>query len=757
VGQDRIKELQLRYIRLEQKLLLERVRQDGHQSSLRDMIPRDTLIRHFLTLVATAFGHQELFDFRPLDYSEISKTPLDPLKDIEVAKHFHDSDFYVPVSLRQGANQQGALITTDNLLEELISSARSGSANIVSSIVAGMGEGKTTFVSQFLYKNYAKLRQQRFVPVRVNLDTASAHQILTEDAFFKILSNAIIDAIRNNEIQSTTGQTLSLTVSDNTLTDGARRSFAELVQKAQKLYDINFLINIDNIDYMFHLFDRGSFSEFRHDEYNHALLQLTNIVRWFLNDGDSVGRLGISVVFCIRYDTEAFFRAKSKEVPDYISKFKTFNISVPNNSQNPSTGATPAPYVNLYEHMRNIVKKRFQLLHQMIGALATNNTGELNFDPAALRKRVLSAEATIEVQSVESNRVIYDLWRLGRRGLRDVCDAISDYSLVFSKSNVDDALEIDATVADRFWKHYSPTVLSYCLSGKLLYSQFVGEVPNLFLINNITPLADGGVPQEMRQPTFCSFWLKFLILRFISVSRDRRLLADDVVKMFSGGNGQAYSPALVRLVLGSLAQLPLSDCIDVKIGLDGGGGGSDGYVRNLLLTSRGQYLVDSPSPFAFTFTYLQLMIDDHRLRLPSGIVEVFRYNSDIDYRYLVFEQRDYSLGNARMLVHKINQVIYFSLLLEEYLIVEKRLFPKVFERLQRMAVPIPESSDIVNNVLRDLKAITRRTTDPLKAFQDIERPETLARLRSEVVNYLNPIVENHRKYLEEAYGANGGV
>ena len=125
-------------------------------------------------------------------------------------------------------------------------------------------------------------------------------------------------------------------------------------------------------------------------------------------------------------------------------------------------------------------------------------------------------------------------------------------------------------------------------------------------------------------------------MHFLQATEGEYIPPDRLVETFCGRNGRAYPENLVRYVLGSLSHVPQSELIEVEVGASGSGGDTF-YVKRIRLTRRGQFLIDQ---FADSFTYLQLVVDDWRLRLPRDLSWDFQY-VEPDYKYLVAGPQEY--------------------------------------------------------------------------------------------------------------------
>ena len=143
------------------------------------------------------------------------------------------------------------------------------------------------------------------------------------------------------------------------------------------------------------------------------------------------------------------------------------------------------------ESTLKIVEARFDFLVELVKKIEEETKKE-NFIDQAVKLRNHYRELSARDFGSPGIRLFDHLWRLSRRGLRDIIDQMSRYSWIEHGS--EDKVELNW----RFNGHYSPSILAYVLGGRRRYQQFASSVPNLYLINAPAPSNEYAVPKEFK-------------------------------------------------------------------------------------------------------------------------------------------------------------------------------------------------------------------------------------------------------------------
>jgi hypothetical protein len=252
------------------------------------------------------------------------------------------------------------------------------------------------------------------------------------------------------------------------------------------------------------------------------------------------------------------------------------------------------------------------------------------------------------------------------------------------------------------------------------YTQDRRHFPNMFLNDTMITRDTNPEHQKYFKPHQHTYWLKYLILRYVACQRDEIASVSTLSDLFVGKGG--YQRELFLLVLGSLAVQNESSClwIDPKDG-----------SRRVTLTDRGRVLAKGPvetGPFTFEVEYLQLVIDDYWLALPSPWYEKIFVQADLGYS--LADAHRYGEGSRRYLSLKAPAVLYFLRVLEASLNWELKTRARLFND-PLLAGVVPNFEQIGNRVLGTYALILGRLYDKSAAETEIEK---LTRLRSDLIN-----------------------
>lgn len=663
-------------ISVQNRGLRSRIETDSHKAFIRNATKINTDDHQFITMLKSVFSHHDTADFRHLPFQNLG---IDNPEDISRFFHHH-SDYYLQPNIVQGLIDSNPSLTYDELYRRIIPEAEFGEQNFLSFLVGGVGIGKTTFICNFICRNISKLATNGWVPVKINLDISTAHTVPNDFEILEVVKRSILSALRNNNILSS-GEVERLAMDCN-MPNGADKSsidanLSHLTSLLKERYGKRVFLVIDNIDFLYHLGDRGFFAEGGADhpersKVRQAHATIVEIIKMFWLQSDRFcSRLGISILIACRQDTIEYLISQHHEVPLESIEERLFSLSPPT-----------------LERAKVVVSKRFDLMDRLAEKI----------EAPAKRKEYLVQISRLrqlyKQRSGPGQALLDDLWRLSRKGLRDMINQISEFSWLEFLDGQKSALN------SRFTQQYYPSMLAYMLAGRRRYTQFSGNVPNIFLINAPSPSNEVGVPKEFKEQHLYTLWLKKLILSFLMERKGIATNDMDVVRMFCGKSRRGYSESLVRYVLSSLFEVPTSELIEVDVGADGAAG-TVGYIKQIDITERGEFLLTT---LADSFKYLQLAVDDWKILLPKPLITHFGY-IDPDYSYLVYEEGEYGVSLEKILERKGRQTFLFALLIEEMLELEQRTWPKVFERLESEGVKYYQSGEPTMRIRREIEAV----------------------------------------------------
>ncbi|AZV77138.1 hypothetical protein EBB79_04010 [Parasedimentitalea marina] len=638
-------------IKQQRKSYLLRKAHPDHGEPIRSAIALTKSDQDFNDITQYVFGHHELSDFRP-----IRSDNVDVNNELAVSKYFHSYHFR-DVTLHQGARDTNPPLSDDEIFDLFTDATWGQGNNPVRFFVGGIGSGKTTYLCNYVYNRFGQFTHKRVIPVRVNLDVEDDHSARSLSENLRVIINTTITQLEINK-HITASQASALKRECRIPKDADEKELdiilSHLLETLHARHSYRATYIIDNIDFLYHLGDRGFFSKTVHEDQDTAYSAILDLISFFWRKKGEfrTASLGINIIFSVRKDTLEFIRSRQKEVPIPGMDGLSFCIE----------GSDKAVALE-------IIESRFEMLSELIEKVPEQGK-RLQFLNTARTLRDAYRKPTT------AGLILFDdLWRLCRRGLRDIIDQMADYSWL----EFHDERRQSATL--RFATQYYPSIIAYGTDGCRRYTQFSGNLPNLFLINASVDNNEYAVDPNFKSKHFYTLWLKWMMLSYVQARQDETTTSDELIAAMCGGNGRAYSENLVRYVLGALTETPSSELIEVDIGADGDGGRT-GFVRDMSLTRRGEYLL---SDFSKTFSYFQMVVDDWRLLLPRELKKDFGY-LDPDYSYLVAPDEEYGSKVRTVVERKGQQSLKLAILLDECLGYERGLYPNVFSRLEHAGV-----------------------------------------------------------------------
>ncbi len=673
-----------------------------------------------IDLLGNVFSHHEIASFLRINRQEVR---LDLPESISKLFHFK---YFVPPRIVRGDSPGNALLTSEEFFDRIAIKDLKNQTNNIQFMVGPIGSGKTTFICNLIYIRLNAFQARNIIPVRFNLDSLFEHNIPQLSDVFRVLKGQLIAALELNkflpkqDIEYIIRNTRTLGENNE---EAFARSLAHTIDIIRDKLKKGLTFFIDNIDYLYHLTDRGVFAKSAHSDRVAAFEAIIALVRIFSKIDQPCANRGITVVYCVRRDTLEFMRSKVLEIPLQV---ELSDISAYFGHENVQREV---------RHAATVIEKRFEMLNDLAQDIPQTTKRD---EVVKQSKRLLAHYGELVDPSNRSgdplNRMQH-MWRLSRRGLRDFLEQLKQYSWI-EYQNTD-----RISITDRFLHSYSPSIISYMLGGRRRYAQFSGDVPNLYLINALAPSNERGVAEEFKRPHFVTYWLKRMILEYLAKTENRFQSIDEIVRVFAGANGRGYPDPLVRYLLGNLAEVPKSECIEAELGASGAAG-NQFFVQKVHVTRRAKFLLEN---FAESFTYIQLILDDWRMRLPIEFEELYEFrNDDEDYSYLVASPETYGLRLTKLLQKKVPQVLHFSIMLEESLNFERVIYPRVYQRLMNVGVKIDRTDLIVSRVVEEIDKLTSRMRQHRgEIYERNCNRERLARLRLDIRQKLGKIFGIH--------------
>lgn len=539
--------------------LFTRQESETHKAYIRNAAKLNNDDVEFSNLLRSVFSHHDVNNFASIDFDDVDIAVQD-----NVSRYFHNQNsYYHRPEIIQGQLSSNPTLDYKEFLDRVLDARSTRSRNRVSFLIGGVGIGKTTFLCNFLCRSYDVLKERNVLPIKINLDVTTNHKVPTTKTIIELIKTSVMNALQmSNYLTDTEHLQLAMdcaiieesAVVEESDEATAESNLAHTINLIKSRHNISIFIVLDNIDYLYHLGDRGFFAEDGDDhpdrkEVREAHSAIINIVKLFWINADRVtANLGMSILIPCRNDTITFLEAGHHEVPLDELEDSLFTL------QEPTLAVA-----------RSVIQKRFELLDELAEKIS-ESAKKKEFKTQAIR-----LQESYERRGRLGEVLLTDLWKLSRKGLRDMIDQIRQFSYLeyFDSKRVN--------LNSRFTQQYYPSMLAYMLKGKRRYSQFSGNVPNIYLINAPAPSNEMGVPEEFKEPHLYTLWLKHLILEFLLSRKSVTTTPEEVIRVFSGANKRGYPENLVRYVLSSLFAVPTAELIEVNVAADGAGG-SGSYI-----------------------------------------------------------------------------------------------------------------------------------------------------------------------------------
>jgi hypothetical protein len=347
-----------------------------------------------------------------------------------------------------------------------------------------------------------------------------------------------------------------------------------------------------------------------------------------------------------------------------------------------------------------IVSTRLRLINDCISQFDGAYTNATMFRERfeSLRERLSSWE-----HQSKKDTLLGTIWELAHQGHRSFLNFLSALPVDVRR---------DSHLVERLFD--SPHVLLRLYMSNMYkrYTEDQGHFPNLFL--NDCVVATHQDFDKAHLPHQHTYWLRYLILRFVAASPDGTCHSEKVVDFFVRRLG--YEEHLVRISLGFLSDPNCSSCLDIVM--------PDRIKRNeevLRISRRGSILVTERGgrePLCFSFDYLQLITDDYLLAMPKSVAgDIF---VDAGLGHTLKDGHEYARGSRNVLGKKIPAVIRF------FMVLESSFKAEMFHREAENAVSqiAPDFTAIGAKLVQSIEAVVARFDD-MGALAQIAAPRSV--------------------------------
>lgn len=664
---------------------------ESHKSYIRNAHQlRD---REFSMLIERVFDHQ------PAVYGPPPETqPIDPKEELSranvllLAHHFYHEGCFVALQLKTGGKLGHAVDSQD--LERQLTARTTDNRNELFFLLGDIGSGKTSYINHLLTtRGAAWVESGTAWFVRIDTHRLKKGQMISRQDLIDglITKTTKIFSRHNTNLLPETLKPLLVKVGQSQGT-GRELAFAEFVQAHKRETEMQPVIIIDNLDFLYHLKERILFYTRRSEDdaesindQNGSLAKLvSDLVTMFVHDSaQHIMDLGASVLFVVRRDSYDILCQGNGLDHIFDANKKTFTIS-------------PATW-------KDVALGRGDLLKFAISQIPEGGKERVHSD---ILDPILE---DLEFAPAGHKPLVDHITKVANHGYRDVVAFFSLYSWLEGQDFRPGARH----GIGRLLHQYPVGLLAFMLGGRRRFHQFSSHFPNIYLIDlqeSITVMPEGWHTDASHAHTY---WLKRLLLRFINHRKEKgqACRVKDIIAAFCYGSG-CYDEGLVRAVLSSMAEVHSSNLIRVTLLRSNVSDTIE--IKSVMPTDRG---IRCDASIFDRFFYLQLIVDDWMMPLPQSVFDDFAYpefrdaafdEELLDYNYIARTPSEYSSAVRRMVRLKASQVILFLEILDIALEIEKDLYGAVFNRLGNITLPDVHSiREGVHEELESLGSVIR--------------------------------------------------
>ena len=588
---------------------------------------------------------------------------------------------YKPPMLTRG-DPTGHEVSISEFLNEAILYVGEKDRNRYIFLTGDYGIGKTTFVNWLIttqFKDFVDNYKMWFI--RLDLEhSIHANLYSPQSIFFEILQTPgyLYDENKNyfkvGSFNEKEAKILNEISPHESLKVTHYKAFRKLVrqigQDGQRL-----VIIIDNIDYFCHIQDRNVFIDLPKSEDFRLLKNLVDLIKSFFIS-HIFKHIGANIVFVMRYQTYQIFKF-----------IKTFSLN------NTPFGESLSYFLHPPDFVESVTNK-CELLQQYTSKYLDKETKKEKYGRIIHRiKDDLSSLKTSEKGSyIFSAGLLEILNRITNSGLRQVMEFFGQYGWIGSDRKYGKV--------PRFLHSVPVGVLTFILNKYKRFSQKYSQFPNIFLVSSLTEIQKA--KQSSDDEYKLSYWLKYLVLKFINSQQFSRL--PELLRVFEDG----YRNKLIRKVLGDLYDLNMGFCITV--GRNWNDETEVVEIDDIRITERGALLANHH--FLFSFVYLQLIVDDPDLILPQFLNDLFDFENigreRYDYSYVTHvNEEEYFRRANEMIIYKSQLVVLFLILLRRSFEKEMSIHRKVFNVFQEEEIELPDFQLIEDNLLNEFEMLNQ--------------------------------------------------
>lgn len=654
-----------------------------HESFIRDRLTKPA--REYERILHTVFEHQPAVfgDYKPDAEGR-------PAGRLNLAKYFYEKCYVKPKIAR---GYDGIDVALQDFIQDVFLRPSDDYRNSISYLLGDVGIGKTSMVS-FLITTYGRSWVDDYKGwfARIDCEGAGLHRDPTVSKFLNAIVVKTCRILTHNshlvedskEVFDKANMLKTLVSPSDFFENADSKAILDLFQR--QLYAFsgfvkamkerlkrNFILIIDNLDFVCHLNDRGLFMHNDNTSETDSLSGICQLAHLFFHGNTLLGNLASHVLLVMRKHSYRLLSTAGKTSLPAVEARNIYAFTLKPPDWNAVLDARSA----LVSYAATSVKaegKRKQFLE--------------------VTKRI---RTHLDYAPEKEPKLVEHLKNLTNYGLMEMMNYFAQYSWIPHREG-----EGEATT--RFMTHYPVGLITYLLGGMRRFHQFISKFPNIYIVLRLSAQDKPFSAEHEHRHTY---WLKRLIMEYLNSLDNETVTVRRVMNVFCPRGGKGYNDTLIRECLGSLADANCSNAVTAERNVVD----DNITISSVSLTLRGKHCLES---IFDRFFYLQLMVDDFLLPLPRlkkadngfSMEAVFKF-PQIDYSYVLLDDRQYYEIGKAMIRIKAHQVMYFLEVLRVALEQEKRIYSDVFERFQGDGVVVPNVDRIIEGVYQEFEALNK--------------------------------------------------
>ena len=552
-------------------------------------------------------------------------------------------------------------------------------------LIGNIGEGKTTLIAKLL-KEIKKTEFQEkngsLIPIYITAD----EYILSNNRLKEIDTEFYSDLYQKtyNEICLNPNFAELSDINDFCPNPNNQDPIFRIKRLAKHLADrgVRLLFILDNLDRYHFYFSRYSFfKEYSQEQSESIKRNLGGLINTFSSRSE-LGSTGLCVLIVCRKYVYQHFRFSTNAITpdeDFSSVFQLPPAAV-----------------------QSVVSSRVELLAKSIAQIEKSKPQK----GSDWKDALVHLEDILRLEGLEqkykgwgtdkfSESALEAISQLSHHGHRTFVSFLSSLKLNYKEVGIFERLISKQTII---------LLIIYINNLRKRYTQKNDHIPNMYL--NDCVILDNPEFPNAHQPHQHTYWLKYLILKYMVHKESESTTFGEIYELFHVKGG--FEDHLVRHVIGSLCTSNEFRCAEVDYSL----GENNFMQRSIIPTDRGRYLVNFDSKlfprhkhevdFCFSFIYLQLVIDDQILSVPTNFYSKIFTNKN--YSYLYMDETNYGKLAGEMVKTKSAAVLYFLRVLTASFNVENERRKELFDYLEKENI-LPNIDHVAASIKEEIRQL----------------------------------------------------